>query len=147
MNRMKKYFLTGLATLLPLAVTLIVVIFFIDLLTAPFLGITEQLLLAFGSKITNFEHHAFVLVILSRLLILLFLCIVIIFLGWIGQKWFFAFLLKKTQFLFSKIPVIKTIYRVSRDVTKNFLSEKREDFSKALAQSPSPIKLPVLWDW
>ena len=41
---MKKYLLTGLVTLLPLAVTVIVVEFAVNLLTKPFMGIVTPLL-------------------------------------------------------------------------------------------------------
>ena len=41
---MKKYFLTGLAILLPLAVTIAIVVFVVNFLTKPFMGFVSAFL-------------------------------------------------------------------------------------------------------
>jgi len=41
---MKKNFLTGIVILIPIALTIIIVLVIVDLLTQPFMGVMEQVL-------------------------------------------------------------------------------------------------------
>ena len=77
---MKKQLLTGLVILLPVALTLMVIVFLFDLFTAPFVDLVGPLV----EMIPYQLPHGFVL-FLSRILSLVLLCIFILILGVITQ--------------------------------------------------------------
>lgn len=130
---MKKTFLAGLALLLPLAITLAVIAFILDLLTNPFLNLAEESLvkLNIGKEL---------LVFISRLLILSALVVFTFFLGLIGKWIAFHWI----DGLFSKIPLIKTVYQATSQLSKNFLKESATYFDKRLlVKYPSDSSLAL----
>ena len=87
---MKKYFITGLVILLPLAVTIAIVVFVVNVLTKPFIGMVSSFL-----KELHVLHKGFlffspeqVAKYGSQFLILLCLFIFTLVLGVIA-RWFF----------------------------------------------------------
>ena len=134
---MKKTFFAGLATLLPITLTLMVIVFFIDLLTAPFMGFAKEVLSHYGGEII--ENHRFAFLIISRIIILIFFIMLIFLIGFLGRRLFFSWIVRWTNKLFIKIPIVKSIYRISRDITKNIFSEKHQkSLFKGIAIVPFP---------
>jgi len=128
---MKKNLISGLILLLPVTITCIAIFFLVDLLTTPFLGYMKDLLKFFGG-IFNYDlakHHT-LLLIMSRVFILIFLFFFVIILGFLGNRLFFHFLVKKMHEIMLKIPLIKTIYRVCKDIIGAVLSDKKKIFSR-----------------
>ena len=70
---MKKNLLSGLAILLPLAVTVFIFIFLVDLLTTPFLEQMKEVVKFFGANYVDFEKHKTTLILFSRVTILILL--------------------------------------------------------------------------
>lgn len=134
---MKKTFLAGLATLLPIVVTIFVVLFIVDFLTAPFVGIVEDLISEHGTTELG-ERHKYLLLFLSRLIVLVFIFFLILFLGLLGRKIAFSWLVNLTHRIFYKIPIIKTIYRITREVSNNVFSEKKSKIFKGTVAVPFP---------
>ncbi|CCB88792.1 DUF502 domain-containing protein [Simkania negevensis] len=133
---MKKTFIAGLATLLPITITIVVVVFVIDLLTAPFTGFVEEMISFYGGQIAE-EHH-YLLVVISRLIVLVLFVVLIFILGILGRRIFFSWFLKLTNRLLTKIPIVKTIYRISLDITKNVFSEEGKKLFKGTVLVPFP---------
>lgn len=133
---MRKIFFTGLATFLPIAITLFIILFIVNFLTAPFVGIMENVLMSFeeGGR----QMHPFALLIISRACVLLLLILFIFFLGFLGRRLFFSYFLKLMNRLFEKIPIVKTIYRVTQEVTKSFISPEKKDLFKGTVSVPFP---------
>lgn len=107
---MKKHFLTGLATLLPVVLTALVVQFFITLFTAPFLGLTESLPFP-----------------LNHLFILLALCGFVLLVGFLGQ---WIFLEPLLDHLIHRIPLVRKIYKSIREMMHTLFGKERPTFSK-----------------
>ena len=126
---MKKYFFTGLAILAPIALTLMIVIYLFDLLSTPFTGIIEEVLRTFGGTTPQgiFRHEGIVL-FLSRLTALAILFFLILLLGYLGRKFFFNTLIRLTNAIFLKTPFIKRVYKISKDVTRAFLTQTDKIF-------------------
>lgn len=120
---MKKYFLTGFISLLPLAVTLLVIAWLFNFFTTPFTGVIEKVLLDYPMGLSLRQHDFFTLV-LARLCSLFFLLALILTLGFMGQKFFARFF----HSFFSRIPLVGSIYRLSRDVTKALFAQKEKTF-------------------
>ncbi len=117
---MKRYFFTGLIILLPLALTLWLFWYLLDLFTAPFLPfLLQKFSLHYPSIPFDF------IIFLSRLTILFLLTLFTFFLGIIARWFFIRSLIQLTQKIFSKLPVIRTVYRVSKDIISAFFSEKK----------------------
>ena len=129
---MKKYFLTGLVSLLPLAITLIIFYFVIDILTAPFVGAVEDILLRFDTHLGRLPQHKEVLLWISRFIVLIGLVVFIFFLGFITRRFFFHYFVNLTHKIFSKIPLIRTIYKATRQITEAALSQGEKFFKQSV---------------
>jgi uncharacterized membrane protein len=130
---MKKYFLTGLIILTPFALTLMIAIYLFDLLTTPFVGLVEGVVttLAKATATGLIQHKGFIL-FLSRVIALGTLLLFILLLGFLGRKFFFDTLIHWTNAIFLKIPFVKNVYRVSKDVTKAFFAQTDKTFKKTV---------------
>lgn len=123
---MKKDFLAGLVILLPIALTLWILSILINLLTNPFLALTELLLSQFVTLDSGMLHF------LSRILILITLAIIIVIVGIVGRiflvRWFF----KVGDYFIHRIPVIKNIYKSAQDAVGTLFSEQKTSFQSAV---------------
>lgn len=129
---MKKYFLTGLVTLLPLAVTIWIVHFVIHFFTKPFLGIATALTdyLPIGSY--GFISKEFLIRILSPLLILVGLFLLMFFLGAVARRFFFGHMLRLGDRLLYKIPLVNKVYKTSKEIVKSLFSTKTGTFQQVV---------------
>lgn len=130
---MKKNLISGLVLLLPLAVTIFVFIFLVDLLTAPFLENVKDLIKFFAESYVDFEKHKTFLILVSRTLILITIFLAILLLGFLGKRIFFHYLIKMFHKWMMKIPLINKIYKGSRDIIMALLSEDKKIFSRVVA--------------
>ncbi|MGE5196799.1 MAG: DUF502 domain-containing protein [Anaerolineae bacterium] len=137
---MKKYLATGVIILLPLALTMIIIFWFFDLLTEPFIGLVEALLAPYrkASRVSLLQYDA-ILLFASRLIALALLFIIIFLLGFITHKFFSKSIERLTSRMFLRIPFIKTIYSLSRDVTKSLFSSNGKTFKQTVLV-PFPSK-------
>lgn len=135
---MKKYFLTGLIILLPFLLTLMIVLYLVDLFTGPFVNIVETWIINFEEvRGVILKHHDFLVGLISRTFIFICLLIFITFLGFLARRFFFDSLLGWVNKLLSKIPIVKFIYRISRDITKAVFTQETKTF-KETAVIPFP---------
>jgi uncharacterized membrane protein len=130
---MKKYFLTGFVTLLPLALTLIIANWLFNLFATPLAGIAESLILTYEKQLgLSLEHRETLALFLSRVLALILLLLLILFLGFCGQKFLANIFLKIPEKVFSRIPFIRTIFRLSNEITKAFFSGNEKTFRETV---------------
>lgn len=130
---MKKYFITGLVTLLPLAVTFWVVHFVVDFLTRPFIGIvllvTNKIPLGSAQFIRT----------LSQILIIIVLFLATFFVGFVARKYFFGRLLRYGDHLLIKIPLVSKVYKTSKGIVKSLFGSSSASF-KQVVMIPFPYK-------
>ena len=120
---MKKYFLMGIAFLLPFVITLFILIWVIDFLTNPFLSLTKDLILFFLPMSYLFlEEHHFLGIILSRIFILLSLLFFTCFFGFLADKYIFSSCFSYLQKIFLKMPIIRAIYKICKDIASSTVS-------------------------
>ncbi|MBA3721760.1 MAG: DUF502 domain-containing protein [Parachlamydiaceae bacterium] len=143
---MKKYFITGLVILLPVALTIAIVIFFFNLLTGPFLGIVESFFIRYG-LFTNgflFLNSDQLQSITAQLLIISCLFILTICLGMIARWFFFRSFIKLAEYAVKKIPLVSTIYRTCNEVIKTIFTSKNQSFKQVvLVRFPNPETLSI----
>jgi len=117
---MKKYFIAGLVILLPLALTIPVVVFIVNLLTKPFVGLVVSLLQ--GLDVLNrgifFLTPEQVVVFGSKFLILVCLFIFTLLLGVIARWFFFRALINLSDRILHKIPLINKVYKTTQEIIR-----------------------------
>lgn len=136
---LKTHFITGLVILLPLALTLTIVEFVFNLLTGPFLNIVKAV----------FDHYHFleggflflsadqVQNVVAKFLILISLFLIVIVLGLIARWFFFTSLIRFTEYLFKRIPLVSTIYKTCQDVINTLFTSNTNSFKQVvLARFP-----------
>jgi uncharacterized membrane protein len=138
---MKKYLITGLVILLPLALTLVIVVFFFNLLTAPFVGVVKSLLGHYGLLDTGFGFLSSdqALQFVSQLIILVLLVFFTLGLGIIARWFFISYILKFWDKIFHRIPLIRPIYKTCQDIIKTIFVSKSKSF-KQVVMVPFPNK-------
>ncbi|MDE3046340.1 MAG: DUF502 domain-containing protein [Verrucomicrobiota bacterium] len=130
---MKKYLIAGLITLLPLALTIIIVAFLFDFFASLLLPISsvviEQIPLYLPPTLSLF---------ISRVLALILLCILTLMLGFIARQFFFKGILHAANKVLFRIPFVKTVYKVTRDVFSAILSTEEGKGIKESVLTPFP---------
>ena len=134
---MKKYLIAGLIILLPLILTIMIFIFVIDLFTAPFLTMFIDFLSKYEQTLTLLKNPT-VITIFARILIIIMLIVFIFVLGVIARWFFFRSLINLMNKIFSKIPLVKTIYTSLKDIISSFMKKGSKAFTKtAMVAFPS----------
>jgi uncharacterized membrane protein len=130
---MKKYFFTGFITLLPIMVTIMIVIWLFNLLTDPFVGFTEWIIVHYEAQfgLSLKYHHSWVAV-LSKIFAVIVLILLTFLLGVLSQKFLNKYLTRFLDLIFSRIPIIKTIYSLSRDVIKATFTNTQKAFKETV---------------
>ncbi len=137
---MKKTFFAGLITFLPLVLTLMIFVFLIDFLTAPFEDTVKDFIYAYEKK-HDIHLPSEIDAVLSRLIALVLLVIFTFFLGIITRWFLINALVNLLNKIFSKIPFVKAIFKVLKDLSQALFKtdrKKRTAFQRAvLAPFPS----------
>ena len=112
---MKKYLITGLAILMPVVLTGMIIIFLFDFFTTPFVSIVGQLF----SLVQT--HFAFTLseglaLFISRVLVIVFLFSFIVILGVVARWFLIKNMISGANLLMSRIPIVKSVYKISREI-------------------------------
>lgn len=131
---MKKYFFTGLVILLPLALTIAVVVFLVNLLTNPFVDMVTSLWeqIAPPSHGFLFLSPQQIIRIGSQILILILLGLFTVFLGFITRWYTFKWVIGLSDGLLLRIPLFNKVYKTSQEVTKTFFESKSTSFQQVV---------------
>jgi uncharacterized membrane protein len=138
---MKKYFITGLVILLPLALTIAILAFFINFLTDPFMGIFRSILAYFNLMESGFLFFSAeqVQYYTGKILILVILVAFTILLGIIARWYFFHSLIRLWDLALRRIPLVRSIYKTSQDVIHTIFTGQTNSFKQVvLAPFPTP---------
>lgn len=138
---MKKHFITGLVILLPLVVTIAVIIFLVNFLTEPFIGIVSTIL----SRL-NIINQGFlflspeeVLRYGSKVIILLLLFLITVGLGMITRWFLIHALFRLGDQILHRIPVVNTVYKTTQEIIRTlFVSDKSSFKQVVMVPFPRP---------
>jgi uncharacterized membrane protein len=134
---MKKCFVAGLVTLLPLAVTIWIVVFIVHFLTRPFMGIMTSLikkLPPFGIFATERGIRT-----VSEILILIGLFLFTFLLGFVARRFFFHSLIKFGDKLLYRIPLVNKVYKTAKEIIQALFASKGQSF-KQVVLAPFPYQ-------
>lgn len=136
---MKKYLITGLITLMPLVLTLMLIVFLIDFFTTPVISLVKQLMAPFQEKLP-FHIPPELTVFLSRIISLALICVLILILG-VFSRWFLMnSFLKLIHRIMGKIPVVRWVYKLCREVFSALFATD----GKKIFQEPVMVPFPDL---
>lgn len=138
---MKKYFITGLVILLPLALTIAIVLFVFNLLTQPFAGIIKSIFQHY-----NIFEHGFLFLsseqvqqALSQFIILLILFFTTVLIGIIARWFFIHYLIRLGEQLLQRLPIVSSIYNACSDVIKTLFTSETSSFKQVVVvRFPNP---------
>lgn len=131
---MRKYFITGLALLLPAVFTVMIFLFVINILTKPFVGSIERALDYFDMLDTPilFFTAKQVITFFSRLIILALLFLATVLIGLLTRILVFHYLIRLGNYILHKIPFINKIYKATQDVIETIFKDKTTTFSQVV---------------
>lgn len=136
---MKKTLFTGFIILLPLILTLMIILFLFDFFTEPFINLVGPLVHLIQKQLSFTLPEGFTL-FLSRLLSLIFLCIFIFLLGIVTQWFLVRTLIHWADRVLFRIPFIRTIYRLTREVFGALFSTDGKKAFKRPVMVPFPSR-------
>lgn len=133
---MKKYFFTGLAILLPIVLTILIVLFILNVLTRPFLPIvfnTLDHLNVFQSSIgvfTGGQVRAFA----AKSIVLFGFVFLTLLIGFLSQAYLVKVFGRVANFFLHRTPIINTIYKSLQDIVHTLFVTNKEkpNFSKVV---------------
>jgi uncharacterized membrane protein len=136
---MKKYFITGLIILLPMALTIAIVLFIFNLLTVPFAGAVKLIFQRYDllDKGFLFLTPDQLQQGISQLLILIFLFLATVVIGAIARGFFIHYTVSLGEAILHRIPFINSIYKTSKEVIKTMFASKTKSF-KQVVMVPFP---------
>ncbi|MBS0625336.1 MAG: DUF502 domain-containing protein [Verrucomicrobia bacterium] len=134
---MKKYFLTGLVILLPIAVTIAIIAFIINLLTKPFMGLVTQLLSHTQIPSWGIITSEQMVRSISQAIILFGLFLITLVLGMVARWFLFHALLKGGDKLIYRIPLVNKVYKTTKDIITTLFASKKNSF-KQVVMVPFP---------
>lgn len=136
---MKKYFLTGLVTLLPLAVTIWIVHFVVHFLTKPFIGMMKAVAEQLPIRSLGIFSREYFVHIISPSFVLIAIFLIMLFLGFVAHRFFFGQMIRLGDHLLKKIPLVNKVYTTSKEIVKALFSSKVGSF-KQVVMIPFPYK-------
>jgi uncharacterized membrane protein len=136
---MRKYFFTGLAILLPVVVTIAVVVFLVNLLTQPFLGMLYSVLdsTALREFLQNYPGAPQLMRAIGQILILVALFYATVLLGMFARWFFFRSLIKLGDQILHRIPIVNKVYKTTQDIINHIFKSKARSF-KQVVMVPFP---------
>lgn len=131
---MKKYFITGLIILLPIAVTIALVAFIVNFFTQPFLGMIAHYLVPYPWYMKYQTPIHFTI----QLGLIFFLFFLTVLLGFLARIVVFKSLLSLYDYILHRIPVIKTVYKATQQVIQTIFGSSSRSFKQVvMVQFPS----------
>lgn len=134
---MKKYFFTGFIILLPAVLTLLIIVFLFDFFTTPFVPLVTKLLNMAESHIA-FTFPLWLSAFIARVIALVLLWTFVLLLGCIARWFLIRNLLHGANKIFSRIPVVRTIFNVSRDIFSALFAQDDKKVFKRPIMMPFP---------
>ncbi|MCH9634710.1 MAG: hypothetical protein S4CHLAM7_14670 [Chlamydiae bacterium] len=135
---MKKILLSGLALLLPLALTFLIVLFILNFLTNPFVH-------SFEDWATKFSPHFFgqispkALHYIFQVIILITLFFVTVITGALGRLFVISYFLKLGDKIINRLPIVNKIYKTTKDIIRSLFSPDAGSFQQVVLV-PFPSK-------
>lgn len=127
--RLMRLFFKGLGTIIPIALT-VVVVFWLAGIAERGIGSLIKLVLPEDWYITGMGLVGGILVVLA--------------IGLLSQVWLFRKLIDLGEAILDRMPVIKSLFRATKDFVEYFSSDNKDRFSQAVMVRHPDLKLGVM---
>ena len=131
---MKKYFLTGLILLLPLALTLAIIAFVVNFLTKPFMGVVAHVLSS--NQVVTKGFFIFspdqIIRYTSQIIILACLFLAILTLGMLARWVFIKWIILLGEKILHRLPLVNKVYKTTKDIVTHLFSQGKNTFRKVV---------------
>lgn len=137
---MKKDFFTGLALLLPVAITVAIVFFIINLITNPFVNGVSALLdhwNIFNKPFFIFSGQQ-VLMFASKILVLLALVLIVFLVGMFGRFFIIKHIVRAGEHVIHQIPFVNRIYKSIREIVHTIFGHSEQQRFSSVVLVPFP---------
>ena len=136
---MKKYFITGLVILLPLALTVAILAFLVNFLTKPFVGLVSDFLSRFDIINKGFLfltpeqliHYG------SQVLILIGLFFLMVLIGMFARWFFIKSLIHLSDKILHRIPIVNKVYKTTQEIIRTLFASDKNSF-RQVVMAPFP---------
>ncbi|GAB4228022.1 MAG: DUF502 domain-containing protein [Chlamydiales bacterium] len=127
---LRTHFITGLVTLLPLVLTAVIVLFLMNMITKPFIGLVESLLEYYRITIPPFLifNGQEVLRFLCQVFVLLGLILITTMIGLAANSFVFHQFVSLWEGIILKTPFIGKIYHAAREVMHTLFRTSKQNF-------------------
>lgn len=131
---MKKLFWTGLITLLPFTLTLLIVLFVINILTAPFQGYVEGILDYYDllDQPFLFLSGQEVLYFSSKVLVIAALFGITVLIGFIAHLVIARVFFQIGDYIIARIPIVNKLYKSVREIVQMLFKSQGSSFSQVV---------------
>lgn len=134
MRALKQSFYSGLALILPMVLTFMVLHFFLRILTEPFVGALHWMLTKMG-----WEHGHFLFIprevwihYTSQILILTALFCLTLLTGYLARLVVVRAFMKGSDWLFHRIPLMNRLYKATKETVKALFTSQSKSFQQAV---------------
>lgn len=128
---MKKLLLSGLALLLPFALTVFIILFVLNFLTHPFTKYFYNLFLHIEPEILK-KVPPRLIHYMVQIIILFGLFLLTVFIGALARLFFINYFIKLGDKIIHKLPFVNKIYKTTKDIIKSIFSPDAQTFKKVV---------------
>ena len=133
LNKVRNNFLTGVAIILPLAITTVIIRYLVIKINSSILNPVVELL----NLMPELSHYS---VIIAKTLAFFIVIFLISFIGWAANIIFLRKLFSFGERLFVKVPMVGKIYSVTKEIGSAFLGRRDKAFFKKVILIEYPRK-------
>ncbi|MDR2982601.1 MAG: DUF502 domain-containing protein, partial [Puniceicoccales bacterium] len=131
MRELRKAFLTGLFLCLPLAITLYVVKFLVDLAATPSKGIVLSVFSRYFNMGEDLAKNFWVqqsVILISALMVVVGFTVV----GWLSRYFLGRFLIDMLEGIIGRVPMIKSVYTSIKQIVATFGAKNKANFKQVV---------------
>lgn len=120
--RLRNYFLAGVLVTAPIAITIVIVLWFLNLIDS-----TVRRLLP-GNSLYSPEHAVYALPGIGIVIAIVFFVIV----GWFARNYLGQLLIRLSEYILDKMPVVRTLYAALKQIFETVMASKSQAFREVV---------------
>lgn len=134
--------MTGLAILLPMVITIVIVVFLLNFFTKPFIGFVQSVLDHYDLLDKPFWifSSSEVLLFSSKFIVLLVIVALTILIGFIGRLVLINLFFRFGDWVMHRIPLVNKIYKAIQDTLRTLFTSKEKTTFSQVVLVPFPYK-------
>ncbi|MGE4313156.1 MAG: DUF502 domain-containing protein [Pseudobdellovibrionaceae bacterium] len=120
--RLRNYFLAGVLVTAPIAITIVIVLWFLNLIDS-----TVRRLLP-GNSLYSPEHAVYAIPGLGIAIAIVFFILV----GWFARNYLGQLLIRISEYILAKMPIVRTLYAALKQIFETVMASKSQAFREVV---------------